>query len=251
MYNDAREGEPKAILIKVWYVLILGNISIEQKNNLVYFPNNNYFNRKESIYFMEEVILKAEERIEKPRQVRKEGFIPGVLYGAGAEATSVKFEANALKKILTRHGSNAKIWVDLNNTKKFGFIKEVQKHPVEGKVIHIDVQMVSQDQEIKFQLPITYTGTEELEKRQLLLLTTKFEVEVVGKTNLMPNLVVVDVSNKEVGDTITFQDFALDEQIKNNDGEDEIYAIIKVKKEQPADEESALEAKEELTEEEA
>jgi len=187
---------------------------------------------------MEEVVLQAEERREKPRKVREAGFIPGVLYGAGADATSVKFDAAALKKVLTKHGSNAKIWIQLNNTKKFGFIKEVQKHPVEGKVIHIDVQMVSQDQEIKLQLPITYTGTEELEKRQLILLVTKSEVEVVGKANLMPNSVTVDVSNREVGDNITFLDFNLDRQIKNNDGEEEIYAVIKVKKEQPVEEET-------------
>ncbi|MEL7565050.1 MAG: 50S ribosomal protein L25 [Dehalobacterium sp.] len=201
---------------------------------------------------MDEVVLKAEERREKPRKVREAGFIPGVLYGAGAGATSVQFDAAALKKVIMKNGSSAKLWIQLNDTKKFGFIKEVQKHPVEGKIIHIDVQMVSQDQEIKLQLPITYTGIEELEKRQLILLVTKSEVEVVGKANLIPNVVISDVSTKEVGDNITFQDFNLDPQIRNNDGEEEIYAVIKVKKEQPVEEETTGEepAHEEPEEEE-
>ena len=185
---------------------------------------------------MEEVILKASERIEKTKKVREGGFIPGVLYGEGAKATSVKFEAPALKKIMAKHGSNAKVWIEINETKKFGFIKEVQKHPVDGNVIHIDVQLVSKDQEIKLQIPISFTGVEELEHRMHLLQIYKSEVEVVGKTNLIPNVIVVDVSNKNSGDTITFQDFGLDQEIKNNDGEVDVYAVIKSKKEQPDDE---------------
>ncbi|ATW26157.1 50S ribosomal protein L25 [Candidatus Formimonas warabiya] len=185
---------------------------------------------------MEKVILKAIERIEKPRKVREAGFIPGVLYGEGSKATSVKFEASALKRILAKHGSNAKVWVSMDENEKFGFIKEVQKHPVEGNVIHLDVQLVSRDQEIKLQLPISFIGIEELEHRMLLLQVYKSEIEVVGRTNLMPNVVVVDVSNKEMGDAITFRDFDLDNQIRINDSKDEIYAVIKANKEQPAEE---------------
>lgn len=183
---------------------------------------------------MEEVILKAVERVEKTRKVREGGFIPGVLYGEGAGATSVKFEASALRKILIKYGWNAKVWVELNDTKKFGFIKEVQKHPVEGNVIHIDVQLVSKDQEIKLQIPISFSGIEELEHRMHLLQVYKSEVEVVGKTALMPNVIVVDVSNKNAGDTITFQDFGLDPELKNNEGEFEVYAVIKEKQAEPA-----------------
>jgi len=187
---------------------------------------------------MEKVILRAEERTGKVKKVREAGFIPGVLYGGGKAATPVKFDAAALKRILSKHGSNAKVWIDLNNTKKFGFIKEVQKNHLEGKVLHVDVQLVSQDQEIKLQIPITFTGTDELEKRQLLLLVTKAEVEVIGKAHLIPNALVVDVANREAGDNVTYLDLDLDGQIKINDREDEIYAVIKEKKAQPVEEEA-------------
>ncbi|MGI6685582.1 MAG: 50S ribosomal protein L25 [Bacillota bacterium] len=193
---------------------------------------------------MEEVILKAEERTEKGKKVRAEGFVPGILYGAGKKAISVKFEASALNKVLAKHGSNAKVWIDLNNKKQFSFIKEVQRHPVEGRVIHIDVQMVSQDQEIKLQIPLSFTGTEELDKKRLLLLVAKAEVEVIGKANLMPNVIVVNVADKEAGDTITSLDFDLDGEIKINDAEDEVYAVIKEKKEQPQEEPKEDEADE-------
>lgn len=197
---------------------------------------------------MEKIILKAQERTEKLRDVRNGGFVPGVLYGAGSEATSVQFNAAALQKVITKYGHNAKMWIELNDTQKFGFIKEVQKHPVEGKVIHIDVQMVSQDQEIKLLLPINYSGLEELEKRLLVVQVTKNEVEVVGKASILPNGIVIDVANMKSGDTITYQNFDLDEEIKNNDAEDEIYALIKDKKEQVEEEETSDETSDESSE---
>ncbi|MGI6679723.1 MAG: 50S ribosomal protein L25 [Dehalobacterium sp.] len=186
---------------------------------------------------MEKVILQAERRTGKPKATRAQGLVPGVLYGKGEEAISVSFQNLPLKKILAKYGHNATVWVSMDNEEKFGFVRDVQKHPVEDKILHIDVQMVSQDQEVKILLPITYIGIEELDKRVLLLQPMKHEVEVIGKMTIMPNQIVVDVSERESGDTITFQDFALDPEIKNNDPEDEIYAVIKARKESVAEEE--------------
>jgi large subunit ribosomal protein L25 len=185
---------------------------------------------------MEEIILKTMTRSEKPKKVRNAGFIPGVLNGPGTTSTSVQFEAVALNKIIARHGMNAKIWVELDAEKKFGFIKEVQKHPVEGKIIHIAIQLVSKDQEVKMQLPITFHGHAELEHRLLQLQVYKSEVEVSGKAASMPDVVVVDVSEKESGENITAVDLHLPPEIKILDSEHEIYAIIKAAKKEIVEE---------------
>lgn len=185
---------------------------------------------------MEKVILQAEHRSEKGKKVRDLGLVPGVLYGAGEEAVSVQFDTIALRKILTRYGTNAKVWINLDNKEEFGIVKEVQKHPVEDIVLHIDVQKISQDQEIKLQIPLTFTGTEELDKKQLILLIVKSEVEVIGKATLMPNNLVINVADKEDGDNITSQEIELDEEIKIMDAEDEVYAVIREQQEQIIDE---------------
>lgn len=166
-------------------------------------------------------------RSEKPNKVREAGFIPGVLNGPGTASTSVQFENVALSKILAKHGTSAKLWVVLGDEKKFGFIKEVQKHPLEANVIHIAIQLVSNDQESKTQLPISFHGHAELEHRLLHLQVYKSEVEVVGKAALMPDMVVVDISERKSGEKITAIDFHLSPDIKILDPEHEIYAIIK------------------------
>ncbi len=184
---------------------------------------------------MEETILNAIERMPS-KKFKETGFIPGVLYGDSiAKTTSVKFESPALNKVLLTHGSNAKVWIKYGSSKKFGFIKEVQRHPVTGKVIHLDVQLVSQTHEVRLQLPINFKGKDHLENRNLVLQVYKSEIDVFGKAALMPDVIVIDVSKKELGDTITLNDFGLDKQLKIHDGEDEIYGIITSPREEPVE----------------
>jgi large subunit ribosomal protein L25 len=181
---------------------------------------------------MEKAILKAMERSEKPNKVRSAGFVPGVLNGPGTATTSVKFETVALNKIISQHGTNAKMWVELGTEKSFGFIREIQKNPVERKIIHVAIQLVSMDQKVKMQLPITFHGNVELEQKSLQVQVYKSEVAVVGKTALMPDVIVVDVSKKDAGENITAIDFNLSPEIEILDPDNEIYAVIRAIKEE-------------------
>ncbi len=176
---------------------------------------------------MEEIYLQAIARTKQPGKFRQSGFVPGVFYGDNfAGATLVNFETSALKKVFTIHGSNAKTWIKFNNKKKFGFIKEVQKDPVSGNIIHIDFQIVSKDQEVKLQIPIVFNGEEDLQQRQLQLQVYKSEINVLGKMDLMLDAIYFDVSEKKLGDAITLNDFALDKQLKVSEKEDTVYARI-------------------------
>ena len=170
-------------------------------------------------------------RTDTPKKVRLAGFIPGVLNESDLTSTSVQFVGTELNKIISKHGANAKVWVTIGKDKKFGFIKEVQKSPLDRKIIHIAIQLVSKDQEIKMQLPISYHGREELEHKQLQVQVYKAEIDVSGKPVLMPDVIIVDVSKKELGDTITAADLNISAEIKIHDAENEIYAVIKAIKE--------------------
>jgi len=189
---------------------------------------------------MEKVILDAFERIPGNKKFNEDGFIAGVIYGDSVkEAISVKFELLPLRKILAKHGSNAKVWVKYGEEKKFGFVKEIQRHPVSAKINHIDIQIVSLDQKIKLQLPISFKGEDKVIDNLLQLQIHKSEIDVFGNMGLMPDGVNIDVSNKKLGDTVTIKDFDLDKKIKITDDENQIYAAIIPRKEvaeEPADE---------------
>ncbi|MBU3143341.1 50S ribosomal protein L25 [Clostridium sp. CF012] len=185
---------------------------------------------------MEKVILDAFERIPGNKKFKEDGFIAGVIYGDKIkEAIPVKFELVPLKKILGKHGSNAKVWVKYGEDKKFGFVKAIQRHPVSAIINHIDVQIVSLDQEIKLQLPLSFKGEANLLDNQLQLQVQKSDIDVTGIMALMPDAVSVDVAEKKLGDTITIKDFDLDKKIKITDEEDQVYAVIVQVKEQVAE----------------
>ncbi|PKL78919.1 MAG: 50S ribosomal protein L25 [Ignavibacteriae bacterium HGW-Ignavibacteriae-4] len=185
---------------------------------------------------MKEVSIQATERIKKPGKFREKGFVPGVLYGDNiAATTSVKFEELALKKVLTDHGSNAKLWIEFNNNRKFGFIKAVQKDAITGRVIHIDVHLVSKEDDLRLEIPIVFKGEDDLKLRQLQLQVYKSEITVFGKMDLMVDAIYVDVSEKMLGDTITLNDLNFDKQLKVSEKEDEVYGIISNLRIQPTD----------------
>ncbi|MCB2307236.1 50S ribosomal protein L25 [Clostridium estertheticum] len=182
---------------------------------------------------MEQVILNALERTTSNKKFNEDGFIAGVMYGDGStDATSVKFELVPLRKILVKHGSNAKVVVKYGEEEKTGFIKEIQRHPVTAKITHIDVQLVSKDHEIKMQLPISYKGEENLSSQRLQLQVQKSEVDVFGKMAIMPDALSVDVSQMALGDSITIKNFDLNKEIRVTDKEDEVYASITQMKEE-------------------
>jgi len=179
---------------------------------------------------MQETILNAADRTMHPKQCRAAGFTPGVLYGDSVtNAITVQFDSADLKKIIAKHGAHAKVFVNYGGDKKFGFIKEVQRDPMSAKVIHTDVFLVSQDHEVKMQIPINFEGKDSL--NNVMLQVQKTEVDVIGKAVLMPESIVVDVSSMVLGDTITAKNFNLDKQIQITDSEDEVYATITTIKE--------------------
>ena len=176
---------------------------------------------------MEEIILNAMERDEKPKKARREGFVPGVLNGPGANSTSVKFQSAELDRVIAKHGTNTKLWVKLDNEKKYGFIKEVQRHPVEEKVMHISIQLVEKDQKVKRLLPITFNGQTKLEHRLLMLQILKPDIEVEGVVTQIPDEIIADVSKKNFNDDITAADFNITADVKILDPQEAVYAVVK------------------------
>lgn len=179
---------------------------------------------------MEEMVLKAVARDGKVKRLRREGFTPGVLNESDTTSTPVQFETAALKKLIERHGPNARVWIEMDGKKKFGFIKEIQKHAVDWNVIHVSFQLIGHERELKMHLPITFHGRDELGHRQLQLLIHKSDVEVEGQIAKMPDAAVVDVTGKESGYHILAADIQLPKGIRILDAEGEIYAVVKIPK---------------------
>jgi len=177
---------------------------------------------------MNEIILEASERA--AGKFREVGSIPGTLYGDGIESSlPVKFDEKILNRLIASHGNSAKVWVNINNSKKYGFIKEVQRKHLTRALSHIDIQIVSRDHEIKIKVPITFLGDDVLRTKQLQLQVYKSEVTVTGKMAEMPEMVEVDVSEMKLGDSITIDNLGLNKLLKVENDDASFGTIINLR----------------------
>jgi len=175
---------------------------------------------------MKDVVLNAVERERQHGKFKEKGYIMGVVYGDGIETTPVKFEEMPLRKTITSHGTHAKVWVNLNNEKKFGFIKEIQREILTQELHHVDIQVVAADHEIKMLIPIVYTGEDALKNQRLGLQVYKEEIEVLGKIADVPEELSIDISKLEHGSQILLTDLNLPESVKVLDESDTAYGVV-------------------------
>ncbi|MGE5629881.1 MAG: 50S ribosomal protein L25 [Caulobacteraceae bacterium] len=175
---------------------------------------------------MSESIAYAVERNEKANKTRREGFIPGVLYGKGLEPKSIKFDQKEFIKLLQEHNKSTLISVKIEKEVKQCILKEIQKEPVSRKILNVELQAVHSDDMIRLKVPVVFVGKEELAARQQLLQEYISEVELMGKAGIMPELVNINVGERNVGDKIIVKDIQVETGIKVMTNENEIVAVI-------------------------
>ncbi|MBU6215024.1 MAG: 50S ribosomal protein L25 [Acidobacteria bacterium] len=112
---------------------------------------------------MSEVTLVAETGRElgtRPsRRARREGRIPGVVYGAGEAATTLTVDRADLRRALsTDAGVNALITLTVDGESHLAVVRELQRHPVRREVVHIDFLKVDPSAPIEVEVPIRLVG---------------------------------------------------------------------------------------------
>lgn len=183
---------------------------------------------------MVDSILQAIPRKEKPKKLRRNGFIPAVIYGEKySDGLPVQFELIKFMRIINKHGRNAKLKISVDNEMKIGIIKEIQIDPVTDKILHLDIQLIEQDEDIKLKVPIVFTGVEILEANKLLLQIIEPEVNVYGKAGIIPDSIKIDVSSMKHGDKITVASLKLPEGVTVHTNSD-MFAVVIVPKEEKA-----------------
>jgi large subunit ribosomal protein L25 len=169
----------------------------------------------------------ALERIENPNSVRRFGFIPAVLYGKGVLIPQkVKIAKKDVLKLLRHNSKNSKVYVDYKNNKYFCVIKDVQLDYLNKDILHLEFQVVHEDEEVKIELPVIFEGEEFLEAKGFILETYMPKIEVMGRLKDLPEVIKIDVKDKKLGDKITIEDLNLGEEIKILEDLDKVIAVV-------------------------
>lgn len=188
------------------------------------------------------VSLKAANRAVRPRslrnQLRHEGKIPSVVNGYQVESTTIAVDAAELEKILRDHGLNTVITLDLEGKKINTLIKEFQSDTFTRSLTHVDFLSVNMSEETEVEAEISLVGEAAGAKAGGVLTQTLYTVVVSATPDKLPERVEIDVTNLEIGDSLTVADLP-----KNND-----YSIVTDPEEQIV---SVSEPQEEIIEEPA
>lgn len=164
---------------------------------------------------MAEITLKAETGRQlgtgPSKRIRAEGRIPGVVYGLGAEPVSIVVDWKPLREALTTEaGLNALIQLEVDGVSSLTIVKELQRNPIKGDVIHLDFLRVSADAEISVEVPIVLVGeAEEVAREDGTVDHLLYHLTINAKPADIPNDITVDISAMVLHDTIRVSDLSL------------------------------------------
>jgi len=170
------------------------------------------------------------------RKLRRNGLIPGVVYGHKTKPISITVSETEFLKIWRRI-TGKQILLDLivhkndKETKMHGFLKDYQHDPVDRKFLHFDFHKVSTSEKIRMAIPIELTGEAPGEKQGGIVDQVLREIEVEGLAGKLPEKITVDVSALEIGDSIFVSALKLAGEVEIlKHGEEPIVSVLAPKK---------------------
>ena len=150
------------------------------------------------------------------RRLRRQGLIPGVLYGREQQPVPITIPERALRTALTTSGGlNAVLDVVVDEGKiHSSVLKEYQQHPVKGLIMHVDLQEVRLDQPIHATVPLHIHGEPVGVKEGGVLTQITNELNVEALPMEVPEHLEADVSEMAIGDTLRLSSLRPPEGVK-------------------------------------
>ena len=169
---------------------------------------------------MPEFVVPAESRNETGknanRRLREKGLIPGILYGAQKETLQVSVSPKEIGTILkSAAGANTLFDLDLGGTRRKVILKEYQREPLKGQLLHADFYEVALDKTLEVEVQLELTGVPVGVKTQggvLDFVTRELEVECLPAD--IPEKITIDVSHLELNKHFRVSDLKLSDKVK-------------------------------------
>jgi large subunit ribosomal protein L25 len=163
------------------------------------------------------------------KRLRRSGLIPGVLYGHGKDAVLIAIDPHVLRQALsTGAGMHAVLDVTLEGQKRGhkAIVKELELDRVKQHVIHVDLQEIRLDETIESMVTVRFEGEAKGVKMGGILDESVREVTVKGVVTDIPEHIVLDISELELGDTATVADLQLPEGVEVLEDLDEVLCSV-------------------------
>ncbi len=179
------------------------------------------------------------------RRLRRRGLIPAVLYGEGKDAVSLSLNARHIDQILhstTGHNTIFQVAVDTGE-RQAAMLVDWQWDPLRGDLLHVDLKRIDLERKLRALVPLVTRGDAKGVKTQgglLEVVTREVEVECLPKD--IPDHIVVDVTELDVGKSIRARDIPLTDAYRVTSDPDKVLVHVIIMKEEEKPAEVAVEA---------
>jgi large subunit ribosomal protein L25 len=143
------------------------------------------------------------------RRLRHAGKVPAIMYGGGKDPESLTLSLNEVIRNLEHEAFYSHILnVNVGSETTRAVLRDLQRHPSRPIVMHMDLQRVSESEEIKMNVPLHFIGEDVAPgiKAGGLVSHELVEVEIECLPRDLPEYIEIDISALEIGDSVHLSD---------------------------------------------
>ncbi len=181
-----------------------------------------------------ELAVTKRDIAKKPKSLREEGVLPGVLYGRSEKSTPVSINYKEFEKVYKAAGASSVVTLTGLDANKSTLIQQVDVHPVSGALLHADFYAIEKGQKVTVSVPLEFDGVAPAVKELGGILTKVIhEIEIECEPAELPRAIHVDVSKLvTLEDQIKVSDLVFPASAKISIDGDEVVAMISVAKDE-------------------
>ncbi|MBO0430809.1 50S ribosomal protein L25/general stress protein Ctc [Enterococcus sp. DIV0660C] len=183
------------------------------------------------------VSLEVSKRAVRPRslrnQLRHEGKVPAVVYGYQMESTPISFDGQTFSKMLRENGANTVITMDVDGKKVNTLVHKVQTNTFNNHFEHVEFLSVNMTEDTEVETEVLLVGESAGVKSGGVLAQNLYTVIVSATPDKLPERIEVDVTDLNIGDSITVADLPANKDYTViTDGEEQIAAVVEAQVEE-------------------
>lgn len=169
------------------------------------------------------------EQGKKAAKLRKQGLVPGIVYGQGFEPIMVQSEYNVIEKAVREAGKHTPVYATIDGKNKITMIKDIDRDPVKSRIRHVSFHAVNANETVTAEVPIRLTGEGEsaAEKAGLIVLQALEMIEIKAKPADLPDALELSIINlATTEDKLTLADITLPKGVEYADVEQDLDLVI-------------------------
>ena len=180
------------------------------------------------------VAIRDKKGTSSARRIRLKDQIPAILYHSGLDALSLSVDKKELYKALKT--GQVIFEVKIKDENQFVLVKDVQYHPVNDNIMHVDFQKVKEDEKISLEVPLRIEGEAEGVKAGGILVQIVSTITVQCKPTTVPEALIIDVTNLELNSSLSVKDIELAADVEIMTDEDLAVVSVQEPKEEVVEE---------------